>query len=528
MFKKKLVSCIAFILLAAMLITACGDSGTSETPSTADGSGSKEASEESAASDEEPLKISIITYNQVGYAPVDGTEVQKIVEERFNVEFEVISLDIHDSEQYNLYFAQGGEADVMFNVSSEMIDQGMIREISLDDLYERMPTWMAKIEELVGDAEMVKTLSKYDGKNYCVPYTHGPAIESGVMIARKDWMEKVGIDSVTSLEEFEAMLDAFTYGDPDGNGVDDTYGIHGGQRYRFNYVWGAYGIMPDSYYVENDEVIYTSITEEYKEVLELLNKWYAAGYIDPEFATDDRTMQRNKWSEGKFGVLEDNAYWCDSLRGESGVLAMVEAKNESATFEFLDPFEGPDGDSGSHVDYPSLTGDGAMYFGINASDEVVYKMMEIKEAMASDWDLYERCYYGVEGEDFNYTEDGILEVNSSQSAEDFTEKGLRHTWAMMPTTFEWMEKSMNERDKEVHSMSLSQPVVYIGRAFAINGVCESLNVKGEDVNKIVSEYYYNAITGKVDIDATWDEYVQNALDAGLSDILAEYNEIRVK
>ena len=78
-------------------------------------------------------------------------------------------------------------------------------------------------------------------------------------------MDKLGIESVTNLEEFEAMLEAFTKQDPDGNGVDDTYGIHGGQRYRFNYVWGAYGIMPDSYIVRDDKTVFTSVTDEYKE-----------------------------------------------------------------------------------------------------------------------------------------------------------------------------------------------------------------------------------------------------------------------
>ncbi len=522
--RRKLALLLAAVLALGTITTACGSAEKSDPSAAVE---ETTVSTEESNENEEPVKISIIPYNQIGYVPAESTEVQKIIEERFNVEFEVIPVDIHEKETYNLYFAQGGEADVMFNVTTDMLDQGLCREISYDDLCEKMPTWMAKLEELVGDAEMVELLSKYKGKNYCVPYTHGPSSESGIMIARKDWMEKVGIESVSSIEEFEKLLEAFTYDDPDGNGVDDTYGIHGGQAYRFNYIWGAYGIMPDTYYVEDDEVKYSSIEEEYKEVLKLLNKWYAAGYIDPEFSTDDRDLQRNKWSEGKFGVLEDNAFWCDSLRGQNGVLSMVEAKNENATFEYLDPFAGPDGDLGSFKYFPELNVDGSMYFGANASDEVVYKMMEIKEAMASDWDLYERCYYGVEGEDYTY-EDGILVVNAEQTAEDITEKGLRHTWAMMPTTIDWMSKSMTERDKEIHGMSLSQPSIYTGTAFVINGVCESKTIKGEDVSKVVKGYYVNAITGKVDIDSTWDAYVQEALDAGLSEILAEYEGIRVK
>ena len=45
---------------------------------------------------------------------------------------------------------------------------------------------------------------------------------------------------------------------------------------------------------------------------------------------------------------------------------------------------------------------------------------------------------------------------------------------------------------------------------------------GADVNTICGDYYVKAITGEVDIDATWDEYVQSVYDGGLTDILAEY------
>lgn len=483
--------------------------------------------------EEEPLEISIIVYNQAGYNAVNGTEVQKIIEERFNVKFDVVSLDIHNREAFSLYFAQGGDADVIYNVGDmeeDFIKQGLLREISEEDLYEKMPVYMEKMNELVGDGELVKNLIQYDGKNYCIPFTHGPAVETGLVIVRQDWMENVGISSVTTLEEFEALLDAFTYGDPDGDGIDNTYGINGAtaSNYGFNSVWSAYGISPKSFYVEEDEIIYTSITEKYKEGLKLLNKWYEAGYIDPEFVTDDRTTQRNKWSEGKLGVLEDNAFWCDSARGEGSVLKMLEAKDENATFAFLDPFTGPYGDSGSKINYPALRNDGAIFFGANASDEVVAKMMEIKEAFASEWETYERGYYGIEGEDFEYDESGRLIINADESAEDYNNKGIRQTWALMPITFEWMEKTMTEKDKEVHEKSLSQNKIYNGITFATNGSSETWNTKGTDVEKIVDEYYYNAITGKVDIDSTWDEYVEKALDAGLRDVLAEYNEIRIK
>ena len=141
------------------------------------------------------------------------------------------------------------------------------------------------------------------------------------------------------------------------------------------------------------------------------------------------------------------------------------------------------------------------------------KMMEIKEALASDWELYQRVYYGIEGEHYTVDENGKIQVSPNLNAEIITNEGIAQTFALMPITFEWMEKSMNERDALLHKMAIEQPKVYNGMDFAVSGT---------NMVKVVDEYYYNAIIGRVDIDSTWDSYVQSVLKAGLQDILDEY------
>ncbi|MBO9607319.1 MAG: hypothetical protein J7639_15260 [Paenibacillaceae bacterium] len=530
--KKTAIGGMALVLASSVALAACstsdkGATGSSSSPSPvspAAGSPSAKPSES-----KEPLAIDVIVYPQSGFTPINGTEAQKVLEQKFNVKFNVLPVDISSAEKFNLYFAQGGTTDVMLTARPEidpLLDQGLFREIKMDDLYSKMPTWMKKIDSLVGDPALTKKLMTYNGKVYSIPFTHGPLMESGIMIARKDWMTNVGITkSPTTLDEFEQMLKAFTEGDPDKNGKKDTYGIHGGQRYSFNYVWGAYGFMPKTYTLQNGKVTYTSILPEYKDALKLIAKWYKAGYIDPEFITDDRTKQRNKWSEGKFGVLADNAFWMDSVRGESGVLTMVEAKNPKAEFDFMSPFKGPTGKSGSFIDFPAVRGDASIYFGKKASDQVVAKMMEIKEALASDWELYKRMYYGVEGTDYTTEASGRIAVSPKLNAETITKEGIAHTFALMPITMDWMSKTMSERDKQFHKMSIEQPRTYNGRDFAVSGTNKSLNTKGADMMKVVDEFYFNAITGKVDIDATWDKYVDSVNKAGLSDILAEFTKM---
>ncbi|MCY3900208.1 MAG: extracellular solute-binding protein [Caldilineaceae bacterium] len=63
----------------------------------------------------------------------------------------------------------------------------------------------------------------YDGKQYAV--THN-VYDLNNMCAhyRADWLEKLGLGLPQTIEEYGEVMRAFSHGDPDGNGQDDTYG----------------------------------------------------------------------------------------------------------------------------------------------------------------------------------------------------------------------------------------------------------------------------------------------------------------
>ena len=64
---------------------------------------------------------------------------------------------------------------------------------------------------------------KIDGKSYIKPFALA-AQHFGYMI-RTDWLENVGLDMPANIDELYNGGKAFQHDDPDGNGVDDTYGI---------------------------------------------------------------------------------------------------------------------------------------------------------------------------------------------------------------------------------------------------------------------------------------------------------------
>lgn len=63
----------------------------------------------------------------------------------------------------------------------------------------------------------------FDGRVYGV-YRARELGRSGVTI-REDWLDNLGLEMPTTIDEFYNVLKQFKEGDPDRNGIDDTYGM---------------------------------------------------------------------------------------------------------------------------------------------------------------------------------------------------------------------------------------------------------------------------------------------------------------
>ena len=526
MYAKRLLAALALVLSILMMMTACTSQMQTTTAGTTAAAGTAKPAGTSAATTDKKLEISWLGHGTFDPSINDDTEIEKLIEQKFNVDIKVVPIYNLKSEVWNTYWAAGNTADMISNPGVDyrlMVEQGLVREIPENMIRQYMPKWIGKVEALAGSPELVKKqLYNTDGKVYTVPFLHAPIMESGVMVIRQDWLDKLNLKAPTTIDEFHAVLQAFTTKDPDGNGKNDTFGMNGNGRYHFNYVFGAYGLMPKTYYEKSGKVTYSSTSDAYKAALKTLQTWFKEGLIDPETFTDDRTKQREKWAAGKFGILPDNAFWMSSIRGASSVRAMVVAKNPNAKVEPFAAIKGPDGKSGSYVDYPSTVGQGAILFGKKTSDEKVIRIMQIKEAMAADYDLYIRCYYGQENTDWSRNTDKKIVVSSSVTPETYRTKGIAQFFALQPLSFEAQKNATAKIDEMTHQIAAEQPSIYAGIGFYAPKVNNAAKNKGADVVSIADQFYANAISGKLDIDSSWDSYVDKMKKAGLDEIIAEY------
>ncbi|KUL34306.1 sugar ABC transporter substrate-binding protein [Actinoplanes awajinensis] len=109
--------------------------------------------------------------------------------------------------------AQKKLPDIVINDTDRLgglVKQGLVREVDR--------------ATLAGQADLTpsswQAATGADGKIYGVPFS----AQSFALFIRKDWREKLGLQTPKTWADMDALAKAFTAGDPDGNGRPDTYG----------------------------------------------------------------------------------------------------------------------------------------------------------------------------------------------------------------------------------------------------------------------------------------------------------------
>ena len=317
MVKKKLLSvALVAVTVCSMIFTGCGSSA--ENTGNDIGKTDTDAQAGNTAGDaaddvEKPEKITIMVDGTFNTKLADGQEewINKW-EEMTGIELEVIQPD-HNAyyDVLGQTFASGSEnwPDVVILGSSYY--SGYAGEGALWDMTD---AW--------NNSELKKNpntdVSVVEG-NMLDGHLYGLALSGGggcMTFVRKQWLDNCGLDIPTTYEEYLEMLDAFTNGDPDGDGINgNTIGVSaagfvGNEAPYTNYLPEFYQDAYPSFYQGEDGTWKDGFTEDsMKAAIERLQDAYNKGYIDKETLTNGTSNCRTKFYEGKFGVF---TYWAGS------------------------------------------------------------------------------------------------------------------------------------------------------------------------------------------------------------------------
>ena len=311
MVKKKLLSVVLVAsTVCSMLLTGCGsDAGNTESGS-ADTSTAAQTEEAVADDIEKPEKITIMVSGDFQATQANGQE-EWIArwEELTGIKLEIIQPD--HSSYYDVLgqtLASGPEnwPDIIYVGNSYY--SGYAAEGVLWDMTDAWNNSELKKNPNT-DASAVEG-NMIDGHLYGLPLASGGGCMTYI---RKQWLDNCGLDVPTNYEEYLEMLDAFTNGDPDGDGINgntvavSAAGFVNGNAPYVNYLPEFYQDAYPSFYQGEDGVWKDGFTEDsMKAAIQRLQDAYNKGYIDKETLTNGTSNCRTKFYEGKFGVF---TYW---------------------------------------------------------------------------------------------------------------------------------------------------------------------------------------------------------------------------
>ena len=314
--------------------------------------------------------------------------------------------------------------------SSDLIvygSQGIL--IPLNDLIEENAPNLKALLERRPDIKSMITAP--DGNIYSTPYIQegeDGTIASNIMI-NKTWLERLGLEKPTTLEEFEKVLTAFKEQDANGNGdpndeIPMSFKFLGSQR-DIGGFFGAFGYADtlaagNAHIVvgEDGQLVFVPATEGYKEGCKYLYEhFFAKGLIDQEgFTMDKKTYNSQNqgeianigvfmcWNSFDLGTVHEDEYeplspllgpngttsWGtspDSTMAATGFSITNVCKDPALLLRWVDTFYDPIWSMQCDMGPIGITikdnGDGT-YDYIDTPEGMSYDEFRYKEAFASD------------------------------------------------------------------------------------------------------------------------------------------------
>lgn len=287
----------------------------------------------SALAEDAPVDI-IYLYSTDNFDPETDYTRQLILEE-LNVNI-IPEMGIED-DKLNLIMASGQEYDaIKMNdkpyLLATYINNGVVQDLT--DLVESYgPHLKAAFSQEMWDKVSV------DGRIYAIPESDSNDIENGIVV-RKDWLEKVGMEIPTTVDEFYDMLVAFSQLSPADLGVEYIipFAATGHESVlSFNGLTQAFGIpnTPQDYLDVDGKLVVGYDLPQTKEYVEFIHKLYQEGLLDVDFPATQGAALVDKVGSGVVGCAALSCW-------DSSALRTLRANFEGADLVYLPPLSKDD------------------------------------------------------------------------------------------------------------------------------------------------------------------------------------------
>jgi len=308
---KKLIAMLLALVMVLSLV-ACGakeEAGAQDPAATTDaaatGTESADAAEgtEDAAEGGRPtLTVGLLRHaNTTDY---DDNDFTRLVEETANVDIEFVyfSSDVAEANTQLALMVAGEDElpDVLWGFSG--LDRAAVAEYGADGYFLDLTEYITDPESncaaamsLMSPGDANKALAYVtapDGAMYSYPYymTRNGDAPLCFSFINQAWLDKLELDTPTTVEELYDVLVAFKTQDPNGNGIADEVPVVGYSGYRgdiVQFIINAFVYCNDDYFFNatDGEIWAPYNTDEYRQALIYLNKLVSEGLLNTQTFT---------------------------------------------------------------------------------------------------------------------------------------------------------------------------------------------------------------------------------------------------
>jgi putative aldouronate transport system substrate-binding protein len=493
--KQKTSMLLLLLMTVVLVVSACsGNNAKNNAEPTNDSQPA--ASDDTAASDLKPYKISLV---YPGTPQTDEKKVEealnKLLTEKINATIDLMPIDWGAwDDKINLMIASREEVDIIFtaqwNGHAKNVGKGAF--VELGDLIDK---YGQGIKESLDPAFLEG--AKINGKNYGVP-TNKELAAAGGIVYRKDIADELGIDmsNVKTPQDLDAVYAIVKEKKPELTPLYTTAGTFNSHFFA-NYDFLGDSTIPGAILKDQDAttVLPVEQIDRYKEYLNLTRDFFKKGYINADAATT-QVSSGDAWKAGTvFSTIEPMKPGKDaeiaSAAGLTGKLAQITMTEKTvATSETA----------------------GSM-LGISSTSKDPARAMMLINLLHTDKEINNLLNFGIEGD--HYTRNGEI-ITATANTPNYN-PGSAWMFGNQFLNYVWNTEDPDKwaKFKEFNQNAKVSP--------ALGFVFDSEPVKAEvgAIANVIKQYQRALETGSVDIEKVLPEYEEKLKAAGLDKVVAE-------
>ncbi|MBQ9268984.1 MAG: extracellular solute-binding protein [Oscillospiraceae bacterium] len=450
----------------------------------------------------------------------DGSELgwAKWLQERTGADIEVDLYSFLDAtDKQNLMIASGDYTDILvgqLNYAGGV--DGAVEEDVLTDIAEYaeyMPDYMNTLFQDVNNVAAAYSTGNHLTAFYGINDPEARA-DYGPVI-RQDWLDELGLQSPETYDELHDVLTEFK------NAYDATLWIsaYGGVPGDFS---GGYGFpeyaggagFPTE--VKDGQFRFAPVVDGFQDYLRMMHQWYSEGLIYPDFL-----------SQGGSDYPANDLFTGDKIGVWFTYVSYIDAEQTLLEQGTIAPIVWPSLEKGKPCEYgkaPNNSGvDGMGAFSVTtASDDIPLLCAIFNEFYTEDG--YDFCNWGTEGETY------VVEPDGSRSFTDLIVNDPYSLGANVMMTYYFFKDGPFLYNNERYLASYSDVQLEAANMWTTSRSAAQLSTMTtdqmyesytlqSDISTVYQEYVVKFIVGDKDIEADWQEFMDQLNGCGLERFL---------